>query len=239
MRSLKTVATLAGLASLAMSYGQGEFADTKGTHVVTIGLRYYAQPSGLPNLDYLPVLLFNPAVQRDLKLSPQVVQQEQSIIISMGMQMLPMIQKGGAPTPDARQKMIRAYEDLENKAVAPLSPAQRVRLHQLTLQFYGPTALEFPAIAKKVGLTPAQKAKLDLIVSTSGRGMLGHMPNAKNGNMNSQFGAMSKSMDQARAATERQVDKILTPAQKARWAALQGRKLPGITRFGGMGLGGL
>ena len=193
----------------------------------------------MPNTDYFPILLLSPSVQQDMHLSPSVAQQEQGLIIQMGMQMLPMIQQQKGQSSQQRQQflkqMFKAYENLENKAIQPLNGSQRARLHQLTLQYYGPTALAFPQIAHTVGLTPAQQQKIGVIVSTSGRGMMSHLPHGNGQDMMGQMGAMRRAQNQQRAEAERQVNQVLNSAQRARWNALQGRKLPGVTDLGGLG----
>ncbi len=208
----------------------------QGSRIQTIGFRVQQSPFGsaMPNLDYLPVLLFNPKVQKELDLSPAVVQQEQSLIIEMGMKMLPLAQTGNSSAQN-RKQMIHAYEELEGRTIAPLNFAQRSRLHELTLQFYGPMALEMPSVANKLGLSPNQKTKIAEIVSENGRSMQGGVPKGNGGNMASQLGSMSKRMEAARAVAQHKLDKVLTPAQRAKWTALQGRPLPGITSFGGLG----
>jgi hypothetical protein len=189
-------------------------------------------PGQMPNTDYFPILLLEKKVQQDLHLSSAVAQQEQTLVLQMGMRMLPALQ--GAKSSGQMQGMFKAYQDLETKAVAPLNPHQKARLHQLTLQFYGPAALDFPGVASRLGLTPSQKQKISAIMSASGRQMMGHLPRSGSGDMMGQFKDMQRRQNEARAVSERQVNQVLTAGQRAKWNAIQGPKLPGITDFGNM-----
>jgi hypothetical protein len=190
------------------------------------------------NLDYLPILMLNPKVVKDLHLSPAVASQEEQLIVQIGMKMLPALQQQGQGAGSREQmmhKMLGTFQEMSQKSVEPLNSAQRARYHQLTLQYYGPAALAFPSVASKVGLTAAQKEKISTILSANGQEMMGHVPHGSGQNMVGQMGAVRKSSNEARAKTDRQVDAILTPAQKAKWAAMQGPKLDGISDMGGLG----
>jgi hypothetical protein len=124
--------------------------------------------------------------------------------------------------------------------VQPLSPKQRTRLHQLTLQYYGPAALAFPNVAHAVGLTPVQQQKLGSILAENGGGFGKNMSHLNGQDVMARVGAMRREQNASRAASERKVNLMLTPAQKAKWNVLLGRRLAGITDFGGLGgmLGG-
>lgn len=199
-----------------------------------------AQFGGMPtpNTDYFPILFLNPNVVKDLHLSPSVASQEQNLVIQMGMQMLPLAQsmkKDPGRNSEAMKAAIKAYEDLERKSVAPLNPAQRARYHQLTLQYYGPAALAMPDTASRVGLTPPQREKIKELVAMSGRKMFGQLPQGSNQKPMDRVNAMRKAGNAARVTLDRQVDALLTPAQRGKWRALQGPMLPGITDMGGLG----
>lgn len=207
----------------ARSHWTGQFPDGQST----------------PNTDYMPILFLNPKVVSDMHLSPAVASKEQSLIIQMGMQMLPAVQgmrkQGGGSNSAAMNTAIKAFEELERKSLEPLTPVQRTRYRQLSLQFYGPAALAMPKVASQVGLNPAQRAKVDTLISAGGRQMLGQVPYGSAQNMMSQMPKIRKSANQARASLERQVDAILTPSQRAKWRAMQGPALPGISDMGGLG----
>jgi hypothetical protein len=197
--------------------------------------------SDQPNSDYVPTLLFNPDVQKDMHMSPALVKKEQSIFMEQAMAMLPLVMNkqgkgsgaaGASPFGQGAdtKKVLDAVHAMMAKVVEPLSASQRTRFHELTLQYIGPTALLQPKIEKQLGLTSAQQEKLSTLITTSSEriraSIRGPGTSGINPNMLTQMGPAQA---QARAAEERKLPSILTSAQLAKWKALQGKPLPSVT----------
>ena len=196
-----------------------------------------AQMKGMPTVEYMPTLLMSPQVQQDLHLSPALAQQEQGLIMQAGMKMLPMLQqKQNANREQMAEQMKAAFMSMQNEIVRPLNAAQRARLHQLTLQMLGPVALAQPNVVRALKLTAAQQSRINEVVATSGRETLGHMPKGGPGqNIMAQAQEMRKAQNRSRAISEQKVNQILTSAQRRQWDQMQGRKLPGVADFSGLG----
>jgi hypothetical protein len=153
----------------------------------------------------------------------------------------------GTVTPDKR-RLLGFFETLKSDVFAALTPAQIRRLRELTLQRLGLVALTDDQVAKKVGLSAAQVTKLKAAFQ-SGRTKFvtlqqstakpilapyeGRKPKtqaeatalrteiegklkAASDRVKPQLVAIGKQTDAAMMA-------VLTPAQKAAWAALKGR----------------
>jgi hypothetical protein len=204
----------------------------------------FAQMGGMPNTDYMPIIFLNPAVAKDMHLSPDVAQKETSVIMQNAMAMMPaLMDKSGGSSHN--EKMAAAamagYQKMSEASLAPLNSAQRVRYRQLTLQFFGAAALVQPKVAKTVGITESQKSKLTAAFRETSKGMAAKAQSMQSGGAGamSGLGGISGMMSQSREAADRKAKVILTAGQWAKWTALQGKKLPGIDNiFGGLGGGG-
>ncbi|HWD37217.1 MAG TPA: hypothetical protein VG944_00075 [Fimbriimonas sp.] len=199
-----------------------------------------------PNTEYMPALFMNQKVVADMHLSPAVAQQEQSILIQEGMKMLSTMGNRGQSVDRVKmaKAALAAYKSMSDKSLAPLTPAQRVRYRQLSLQFFGPLALIQPKVTKQLEITPAQHAKMVAIIAKNSRQVAASMPKPgsnANGYMSGYQNVM-QAQARARASEEAQMKAVLTRGQRAKWAAMQGRILPGIDNplagFGGM-MGGM
>lgn len=198
----------------------------------------------MPETDYMPAIFLNPAVARDMHLSPEVSSKEQSVMMEQGMALLPLFSQGNAhPSAQQKQKMamqvLAAYRKMEAASLAPLNASQRVRYRQLSLQFYGPIALLQPHVANALGLSQGQRQHLSKMIMATSQGMAksaGALQGA-GPNMMGAVSAITSERSKARVIQEQKVKAILTPAQYAHWSSMQGRKLPGIDNILG-GLGG-
>ena len=209
------------------------------------------------NADYVPTLLFNPDVQKDMHMSAALVKQEQSIFMQQAMAMLPLVMgkqgKGGGAAGASplgqgvdSKKVLDAVHAMMAKVVEPLSAQQRARFHELTLQYIGPTALLEPKVVKQLVLTAAQQQKLATLITNSSERIRASIPGpGKSGFNAGTLTQMGQAQTQARAAQEHKLPSILTPAQLAKWRALQGKPLPSVTDNSKMmsglmgGMGGL
>jgi len=221
------------------------FAFIAASLVATVNAQFpgMGQLSHAPDIKYMPTLLMETPVQRDLGISPEVAQKAQSILLEVGMAMMPYIGNSakGSPSPEKQKQMthalMHALDEMQTRTAALLTPPQRVRLHQLTLQAEGPTALLQPANASAVGLTPPQKTRLSQMITASSTQAMSGMKNFDKSNPMSGFGDVMKRQKEAQAAMNSQLPHILTPSQMRKWNQMQGRKLPNLSMMpGGLGM---
>lgn len=152
----------------------------------------------------------------------------------------------GTVTPDkAREKAL--VDQLKKEVFAALSPAQVRRLRELTLQRVGLLSMTDPEVSKRVGLSGAQVEKLKGAFQ-AGRTKFQALQNQVRGPILAPYQG-KKPKDQAEAnqwrttimaklkaaepaakpkleaigkATDAAMLAVLTPPQKAKWAALKG-----------------
>ncbi len=190
----------------------------------------FAQMGGmdLPNIEYNPLLLINEAVQKELHLSPATASKVQSTFMSEAMQMVPAITGGssGKPPTDAQRKsmMMKGITHMQSALAALLTPPQRTRLRQLTLQSIGPSAVLQPKVAGALGLTPGQKSSLMSSLSAANANITsGDISVSSPNNVNNRLQQMSRLQEAAKAAGNRALSVTLTPAQKSKWHAMLGK----------------
>lgn len=212
----------------------------------------FAQMGGMkpPTVLHNPALLMNPAVQKDLKLSPAVAQKAQGVLMEEGMKMMPLL-TGGAQgakgkSPADRTAMMKqifaAYNRMEARTLALLTPSQQARLKQLTLQSLGASAALQPKVAAELGLTAAQKSTLGTKIATIQKSAYSAMSGGQASPQDwqvrmRQFAAKQQA---AKAASEKALLAVLTPAQEKKWNAMLGKRLPLTGAFGmGGAIGGM
>jgi hypothetical protein len=158
----------------------------------------------IPTLPGMPLLL-RPEVQADLKLDAK-----QKGVID---------QKVGAWMKMEREKRatkkIPPVHETERIVRATLRPDQLARLKQLTIQRQGAFAISSPDIAKQLGITKAQEAK---IMQVRQEGFQKHMAAAKNK-------PGYKADPKITAWIKEGIMKVLTPAQKAKWNKIIGKPI--------------
>jgi len=203
-------------------------------------------PPGLaaPSLWYNPILMMDPVVQKELHVSKETASKAFSAMIQEAMKLMPlMMQKpNGTPTPQEIAKrqaeMTASTERMQKASVADLNTAQRQRLHELTLQSTGPMALLDPKVGAQIGLTHGQAATLQSKLSGIMSANTGNMGSMMAGGM----GGLQAMQEKTRPAAEAALGSVLTPKQKLKWKALQGKpvKLTPLNKLmGGMaGMGG-
>jgi hypothetical protein len=138
------------------------------------------------------------------------------------------------------KKMEEANTQADEKIAKILEPKQAARLNQLRLQREGLTAFGRPEIAKQLGLTADQQAKIKKIQEASAAQARGW------------FGGPGQSDDprdpftrmrQEREKTQADLLAVLTSEQKAKWANMKGKAFefpqPTWGGPGGFGPGGL
>jgi len=178
----------------------------------------------MPTLQYNPGLLFDPNVKKDMNISDAQSQKLQTALITA---MKPMMGKPGAA--GGTDQMIGMVDTMQKTILPLLSPSQRTRLHQITLQSYGPKALADPKVGAEVGLSAQQQAtikhKLETIAKDAAKGMqgkkMGSTPQSMMGNM----GAVQELQKKINDESIKQIYPILTAKQRATWTKLQGRPI--------------
>jgi hypothetical protein len=132
-----------------------------------------------------------------------------------------------------------AYNRMESRTLALLTPTQKVRLRQLSLQTLGPMALLQPNVGAEVGLTKPQQAKLQDVIAKENKLLFtGMSSGGKTNDMNAlqaRMKAMAQRQKAARDASEAALAKILTAKQRAKWASMLGKRLD----LGAMGMGSM
>ncbi len=197
----------------------------------------------MPSLWYNPALMMDPGVQKDLHASPAAVQKIQSAIMTQGMKMMPLMGSsmgGKAPTAAEQQKMmpvfLAAFDAMQKACVDNLSKPQLERLHQITLQSFGPKSLLDPKVGSQVGLTASQKTTLtQALAKVTAAQQQAAMKMMRNSTGNQ--GAAMGLLKQTRKQTDAVLNAILTPKQKQKWAALQGKPIE-LSGMAGMMGGG-
>jgi len=191
----------------------------------------------MPSLWYNPFIVMDPGVQQELKISKPVADKIQAKITEGSMKLLPAMgemmkaaMSGKTPSPEETEKAMPAitkvFAQLQADCIANLNPAQRERLHELTLQAFGPKSLLDAKIGKSVGLTGAQAQRLQSelqTVSVSQMGGAKKMLQSSGSNAAGARATAQSTMSKSRQAANAILDKVLTPKQRAKWRALQGK----------------
>lgn len=149
----------------------------------------------------------------------------------------------------------QAQRELAEGVLRKLSAAQLRRLRELTLQAVGPVALTDPMVAKRVGLTDAQVKKISTMLRAAlergaaladkARRVFVADYKAKNpktdaekkrlsGEMNQRIAADRKrlqpTLNRLAAEANTRVNAVMSPNQRAAWAALQGKRMTAVKK---------
>lgn len=195
----------------------------------------------LPNIEYNPLLLINEAVQKELHLSPATASKVQSTFMSEAMQMVPAVTGGssGKPPSEAQRRsmMMKGITHMQSALAALLTPPQRTRLRQLTLQSIGPSAVLQPKVSNALGLSSGQRSSLMSSLSAANAKITsGDIAVSSPNNVNNRLQQMGRLQEAAKAEGERALSVTLTPAQKSRWRAMLGKPFA-MKGFLGLGSG--
>ena len=199
--------------------------------------------SAIPSVEYNPILLINPAVVRELRIPPTTASRLQSAFMDEAMnKVMPNVLatpgKKSTLTPAQRtQRSLAAIAHMEARLASMLTPAQRVRWRQLTLQSIGPSAALQPKVVAGLGLTANQKARLQNALSDANAPVAEKL---QGGRGSIQMPEMTRLQNEAKARGNAALQAILTPAQRAKWRAMLGRpmNLSGFLGAPAMGIGG-
>lgn len=160
------------------------------------------------------ILLGRPDVQAELKLT-----EEQKVKMSEAL--AKRQQELGDVTPEGRRQRMQALRaEMEREVLAVLTPEQQQRLKQLALQWQGPLALNRPEVAKEVGLTSEQQSKIQGIIQNwreEQRAIMRQRPEPGQG-----AAPLRQKMEELRAKIEKEIESVLTGAQRQKWQSMLG-----------------
>ncbi|GBC91853.1 hypothetical protein HRbin15_00312 [bacterium HR15] len=161
------------------------------------------------------MLLMREDVQKELNLS----QTQKAKLEQMREEMMQAMQELRNLPPEQRRERMQELRQKYDPA-SVLTDAQRKRMRELELQWQGPFALNNPEIAKQVGLTEEQQAKIRGIIQETFQSMRGQF---QPGQPPGQPGERMQEFQKAREQAERKILEVLTPAQREKWQQLLGK----------------
>jgi hypothetical protein len=186
----------------------------------------------MPSLWYNPALAMDPAVQKELNLSPTAVSKIQVVISGQALQMGPALQSlmgsrtGASPSQAEASRVMpiitAGFEKMQKACVDNMSAAQLIRLHQITLQSFGPKSLLDPKVGNQVGLSAAQETRLRSELAKQAAVLQAEARKVFTGSKQGQ-GAAQAMTQASRKKTDALVATILTSKQLAKWKAMQGK----------------
>ena len=134
------------------------------------------------------------------------------------------MRNGGEMGEDAQKamqtRMTTMFEDMAKEATSVLTEDQKKRLQELYVQSAGPLAVVQPDISKELGLSEAQKAKIDDLQRRQGEATQGIWERVGNGEIDRD--EATEKMQKNSKVMEAEVGKVLTPAQRDKLKALGG-----------------
>ena len=173
------------------------------------------------------MLLINEKVQKDLGLSAAQIK----TLTAKAGKIFPGIgggKPGERPPMNNPTDMQKQFSEMEALVKKTLSAAQQSRLKQIMLQQRGFRAWSDPEVAKKLGLTTAQKEKIQKLQEAN-RGAMRNMFQSAQSKGDSKNATPPRAdfskIDAMRKKEETQMMGILTAAQKTTWSAMIGKKI--------------
>jgi serine/threonine protein kinase len=121
---------------------------------------------------FLTHMLQERAVQKDLGLSPEQIEKVREMSADWFHKSGPLFSTLRQLDPEGRRKRFKEMtRDAEQGLAGLLTPDQLDRLRQIALQKRGPQALGEAEVARALGLTEAQKKRIQTILAEDRRGM--------------------------------------------------------------------
>jgi hypothetical protein len=167
-------------------------------------------------------LLGNPSVQKELKLDESQITKATELATAtrekvMGLRDQLSDLQGQERATKQAELMKPINEEAMKTASAFLKPEQVKRLHQIELQQRGANALTDPTIAKKLGVTDDQAAKVKTILADQQSEMQEIRQSAGN-----DFQSMMPKITALRKETNTKVMALMTEDQKKTWKEMTG-----------------
>jgi hypothetical protein len=193
---------VAALSGPAMAQGRGGFGGMMGGGPVA--------------------LLGNPGVQKELKLDASQTEKATALATEVREKMMGLRDQlqglQGQEANAKRQELMKPINEGAMKtAHAFIKPEQVKRLHEISLQQQGANALSDPAVAKKLGITDEQAAKVKTILADSQSEMRDLFQSAGDDRQ----AAMAK-VQTLRKETNTKVMALMTEDQKKTWKEMTG-----------------
>lgn len=199
--------------------------------------------SQIPNVEYNPILLINPSVLQELHVPPATASKLHSAFMDEAMnKVMPMVladpsKKSPLTSAQRTQRTLAAVQHMEARLASMLTPAQRLRWRQLTLQSIGPSAILQPQVVAGLGLTASQKSRLSAALSDANQPLVERMQNRSSP---MRMPEMTRLQNESKARGNQALQSILTPAQRSKWRAMLGKpmNLSGFLGAPALGIGG-
>ena len=172
------------------------------------------------------MLLNRPDVQEELKISDEQKGKLDEQRASIRQRMQSLFQGGGGFGGDEASrrtmmtKMQDVFEGAAKDALSVLSDDQRKRLKELTIQSAGSRAVLQADVSKELGVTEAQKARIDELQRYQEEATSGLFEQRQNGEIDTE--QMQTSMAGNTKKMDAEIAKVLTPAQRDKLKAMGG-----------------
>jgi len=170
-------------------------------------------------------LIHEPAVERELKLSPAKSREFRSLLDGLDARFFPLRNR---PPDEAAKDVTETLAELTKKLESLLSESQFRRWAQIQTRQQGPAALLRPGLTSLMDYTPQQKDKLEQVISETLAATEELEKRAANGEPREPLEKQYASLKQDEV---KQVASILSPAQKAIWQKALGREFD-LTKLG-------
>lgn len=175
--------------------------------------------------------LMFPSVQKELGLSASVSKQiTDNYQKSVKAMMASAGQQAKVDPKVVRSQMAARMADMrkmQTQNLSLLSPKQKSRLREITIQQMGAGALLHPELKKALGISPDEERKITAIVRDGQMQMMAsyqsNSPGNKGSSMQMNFAEMQKKRDEWQAKMNAMAAKELTASQNARWRGMMGR----------------
>lgn len=168
------------------------------------------------------ILLMREDVTTELALTDDQKTKLSEMQAKLQEEMMGMFQGGGRPD---REKMQGMFEDMAKRGLDEaskiLTPEQNVRLKEIAIQEAGNAAAQDAEVAKVIGVTVDQKARMQDLQKKAEAAQRTMMERMRNGEMDRE--EMQPMMQKIRATTQEELGKILTPAQREKLKAMGGK----------------
>ncbi len=224
-----------------------------GSTLLALAVSASAQfPGAMPSapMRYNTALLMNPQVQKDMHLSPEAAQKSMNIMITVASKHMASLMgsmtgkpKSAAERAKEEKEILAVNDEIQSQTLKLLTPSQKVRLREISLQQGGGASFSDPQLCHEVGLSAKQTSTIQATLARIASKAMSQMGGGKGlGGMMSGPGGkpdisgMMATQKKAKQDSDAAVNAILTPSQKARYEKLKGRP---IVLKGSMGMGGM
>lgn len=170
-------------------------------------------------------LLKSPLVRAELGIGAAARAELEEILEKSSAEMLAALKRGkdGKIPVEGMRAGMGVMKERERQVLALLTPAQKARLAELSLQDGGPSEMEKPDIAAALKLTADQVARLNRADKEHLRAMFESLPTEDRPSPNQ----LEHESRERQKSMEQSAREILTPEQWAAWERMLGQPLVG------------